>query len=96
MSGQGSDTLRHAARFEVVNRLGLHARSAVLLAETASRFDAHVTVTKDRQTVDAKSVLELMLLAATCGTMLEVAAVGRDALAAVEAVGELIRNGFHE
>jgi phosphotransferase system HPr-like phosphotransfer protein len=37
-----------------------------------------------------------MLLAATCGTMLEVAAVGRDALAAVEAVGELIRNGFHE
>jgi phosphocarrier protein len=96
MSGQESDALRHSARFEVVNRLGLHARSAVLLAETAARFDACVTVTRDVQTVDAKSVLELMLLAATRGTTLEVAAVGPDALAAVEAVGELIRKGFHE
>jgi len=96
MSGQPSDDLRHGAHFEVVNRLGLHARAALLLAQTAGRFMATITVTKDAQTVDARSVLELMLLAASRGTKLEVVAVGPDAVAAVSAIGDLISQGFHE
>jgi phosphocarrier protein HPr len=96
VSDGSSDTLRHAASFEIVNRLGLHARAAALVAETASRFLADVTLTKSAQTVDAKSVLDLMLLAAGRGTVVQVVAAGPDAVAAVAAIGQLIACRFHE
>jgi phosphotransferase system HPr (HPr) family protein len=96
MSGPHSDDLSHDAHFEVVNRLGLHARAAMLLAQTAGRFAARVTVTKDAQTVDGKSLLELMLLQATRGTRLQIVAVGPDAVEAVKAIGDLISERFHE
>jgi len=96
VSGSDSDTMRQTASFEIINRLGLHARAAALLAETANRFEAEVRVTRDAQTVNAKSVMDLMLLAASCGSMVEVTAVGADAHLALYAIGELIARRFHE
>ena len=87
---------RHTACFEIVNRLGLHARASALLAETANRFQADVKVTRNTQTVDAKSVMDLMLLAAVQGSMLEVTAEGIDAALALETIGELIAQRFNE
>lgn len=88
--------MRHAASFEIQNRLGLHARAAALLAETARRFQCQVTVSKDGRSVDAKSIMELLLMAANRGSLIEVAAEGVDAEAAVAAVGALIDGRFGE
>lgn len=96
MTGGKSEIMRLTACFKIVNRLGLHARAAALLAGTANRFQAEVKVTKSAQTVDAKSVMDLMLLAASRGSTVEVTAVGVDAATAVEAIGELIAQRFHE
>jgi phosphocarrier protein len=90
------DTLRQRATFEITNRLGLHARAAALFAETANRFTAEVTVTKDGQVVSGKSIMELMMLAAAQGSTIEVSAAGPDAEAAIEAIGELIADRFRE
>ena len=96
MTGGKSDIMRLTACFEIVNRLGLHARAAALLAGTANRFQAEVKVTRNTQTVDAKSVMDLMLLAAVRGSMVEVTAEGIDAAVALEAIGELIAQRFNE
>jgi len=93
---QEKPTVRHAASFEIQNRLGLHARAAALLAETARRFQCQVTVSKDGRSVDAKSIMELLLMAANRGSLIEVAAEGVDAEAAVAAVGALIDGRFGE
>lgn len=93
---QEAPTPRHAASFEIQNRLGLHARAAALLAETAGRFQSQVMVSKDGRSVDAKSIMELLLLAASRGSLIDVAAVGVDAEAAVAAVGALIVDRFGE
>lgn len=87
---------RASAAVEVINQLGLHARAARLLVETVRGFDAEVTLRRDEQTVNAKSILEIMMLAAGPGTALEVVAVGPDAAAAVEAICVLMRQRFNE
>ena len=89
-------TSRHTASFLVRNRYGLHARAARQLAETATRFEARITVQKDGRAVDCKSILELLLLEAVVGSRLEIEAQGVDAEAAVQALGELIENLFGE
>lgn len=91
-----SDTETHRRAFEILNRFGLHARAAGLLAETAGRFQADVRVVSNDQTVDGKSILELMLLAAARGTTIEVVTTGPDAAEAMEAIGALIAARFHE
>ena len=96
MSQGQADPSRQTMLFEIVNKLGLHARAAAMLVETASRFEAEVTVTKDGQAVNAKSIMELLLLAAACGSRIDVTAVGADAAAAVTAIGELIADRFGE
>lgn len=96
MSEHRPEISRCTASFEIVNRLGLHARAAAQLAKMANCFTADVLVTKDGQTVNAKSILDLMLLAAARGSSVEVTAVGVDAVAAIEAIGELIADRFRE
>ncbi len=96
MSGDASGPARASAVFAVVNRLGLHARPAVLLVDTAKHFEAEVSISKDGQTVNAKSIMEVMLLAAAQGSSLEVTAVGADGAAAVAAIGKLIGDHFNE
>jgi phosphocarrier protein len=84
------------AEVEIVNRLGLHARAAARFVETANRFTAEVTVATGEDSVSGKSILGLMMLAAAEGTTLTLRAAGSDADAAVDALGELIAQRFHE
>ena len=88
------DTVR--AEVEIVNQLGLHARAAARFVETASRFDAEVTVANGDESVSGKSILGLMMLAAGLGTPLTIVATGADAEAAIDALAELISQRFHE
>jgi len=88
--------MESSATLEIVNRLGLHARAAALLVQTASKFDAEVTIAKDGQTVNGRSIMGVMMLAAEQGSRIEVAASGRQAREAVEAIRALVAARFHE
>jgi phosphocarrier protein len=80
----------------VANRLGMHARAAARFVDLASRFRAHVRVTRGSQTMDGKSIMGILLLAAATGTVLTVSADGEDEQDAVDALCGLIENGFGE
>lgn len=80
----------------ISNRLGLHARAAARFVQTANRFRSKVTLSRDGRTMDGKSILGILLLAAAKGTQLVVAAEGEDEQAAVEALAALIGGGFGE
>lgn len=86
----------HFATVRVKNRLGLHARPAMSVVDAASGFASDVFLVKDGQKVDAKSIMHLMMLAATEGTEMQVEAVGADASKAVAAVVALFESGFGE
>jgi phosphocarrier protein len=81
---------------EIVNRLGLHARAAAKLVHTAGAYQSRVTVEKDGEEVDAKSILGVLLLAASQGTTIKVRCDGQDEEAAMRAVTGLIANRFDE
>jgi len=80
----------------IVNQKGLHARAAAKFAETAGAFNAAISVSKDGQTVAAKSIMGLMMLAASPGSQIELSATGPDADQALEALSTLIQNRFDE
>ena len=80
----------------VTNRLGLHARAAARFVHLASRFHAQVRVTRGSQTMDGKSIMGILLLAAPAGAALTVAAEGEDEQAAVEALCNFVEIGFGE
>jgi phosphocarrier protein len=80
----------------ICNAKGLHARASAKFVQTASRFNATITVTKDGQSVTGTSIMGLMMLAAGRGTELELTAEGDDAAAAMIAICELIANKFGE
>lgn len=82
--------------FEIVNRLGLHARAAAKLVHEAGRFKSEVSIIKDGEEVDAKSILGILLLAAGQGTEIEVACEGEDEDQAIQAIGGLIEGRFGE
>lgn len=73
---------------------GLHARPAELFVSRAMQFESKIDVIKDHQRVDAKSILNVLSLAAAAGTRLELEAVGHDAEAAVDALVELVDSDF--
>jgi phosphocarrier protein HPr len=79
---------------EIRNRLGLHARAAARFVHTANRFRSRVTVSRGGRTMDGKSILGILLLAASQGTQLQVCADGEDEDAAIEALGSLVEGGF--
>ena len=81
---------------EVVNERGLHARASAKFVKTASNFDAEVRVSKDGQTVDARSIMGLMMLAAGPGSHIEITAEGLEAEAAVAALCDLVAARFDE
>jgi len=82
--------------FAVTNELGLHFRAAAMVVRTMSEFRARVRVSNGETTADARSVLDLLTLAASCGTRLVVEAEGEDAQEAVAALGALIARNFAE
>lgn len=80
----------------IQNRLGLHARAAARFVHTANRFRARVTVSRNGKTMDGKSILGILLLAASQGSALEVGAEGEDEEEAVTALVALVEGGFGE
>jgi len=84
------------ATITIQNRLGLHARPAMALVDVANRFASAVKIRKEQQVVDGKSIMQVMMLAATQGTELELEAVGPDAEQLVEEVTQLVNRKFDE
>ena len=81
----------------IQNRLGMHARPAMLFAEVAGKFACEITVGHaEADAVDAKSIMQLMMLAATQGTDLVITANGDDASDAIDELTILVRDGFNE
>ena len=81
---------------DIVNERGLHARASAKFVKLAAGFDAEVTVSREGATVDARSIMGLMMLAAGIGSQIEIAAEGPDAEAALAALCELVEARFHE
>jgi phosphocarrier protein len=81
---------------EIINERGLHARASAKFVKMASGFDAEVTVSRDGSSVDARSIMGLMMLAAGIGSTIDITAEGPEAAAALEALCELVENRFDE
>ena len=81
---------------EIVNERGLHARASAKFVKMAAGFDAEVRVSKDGQSVDARSIMGLMMLAAGIGTDIEISASGPQAAEAMAALTELVTLKFGE
>lgn len=82
--------------FQIVNKLGLHARAAAQLVKLAEQFSSEVRIGKDDQMVNGKSIMGLMMLAASQGSVIIIEAEGDDAEAMLDAAGALIAARFNE
>ena len=80
----------HEIEVEIKNADGLHMRPALQFVDTASQFEADVCVSNLETEVDGKSIMQMSMLAATCGTKLQIKAKGSDAEKAIEALKHLI------
>jgi len=78
------------AEVEIKNADGLHMRPAMQFVDVANNFDSDIYVSNDENTVEGKSIMQMSMLAATCGTKLKIRAEGPDAREAVEALKELV------
>jgi phosphocarrier protein len=81
---------------EIINKRGLHARASAKFVKLASGFDAEVRVSRDGQTVDARSIMGLMMLAAGPGCCIDIEAEGNQAIEVLDALSDLIRRRFDE
>ncbi len=81
---------------EIINERGLHARASAKFVKLASDFDAEVRVSRDGSTVDARSIMGLMMLAAGVGSEVEIEADGPQAEAVIDALAGLVANRFDE
>ena len=81
---------------EIKNRLGLHARPAALIAQTAAGFTCDISLAKDGVSVNAKSIMGVMMLAAEYGSKLQLSANGTDEQVAFDAIKALFENKFNE
>lgn len=82
--------------FTIRNRLGLHARAAALLVKTANRFASEVTIERDGLEVNGKSIMGILMLAASKGTKITLKVEGRDSVQAMQTLSRLIENKFGE
>jgi phosphocarrier protein HPr len=80
----------------VANKLGIHARPAAMFVKTANQFDCEVFVEKDGETVNGKSIMGLMMLAAGPGSKIRIQAEGNDAARAVTEIEALLKRKFDE
>ncbi|WP_022722773.1 HPr family phosphocarrier protein [Rhodopseudomonas sp. B29] len=80
----------------VINKRGLHARASAKFVQMAERFNADITVSRNGETVGGTSIMGLMMLAAGIGTSVTIAATGREAQQAVDALTELMSSKFGE
>ena len=82
--------------FTIKNRLGLHARAAALLVKTANKFASELTIEKDGLEINGKSIMGILMLAASKGTKITLKVEGRDSVQALQTLGRLIENKFGE
>ena len=80
----------------ITNKLGLHARASAKLVHVASRYASEIILIKDQQRVNGKSIMGVMMLAASKGTEVEIEVTGEDEVAALDAIDHLIANRFGE
>jgi phosphocarrier protein len=80
----------------IANRRGLHARAAAKFVRVVEQYQAEITVVRDDVTVTGRSIMGLMMLAATQGTQLKLCATGPDAVAAIDALSDLVKRKFDE
>lgn len=80
----------------ICNKKGLHARASAAFVKCANDFDAEIDVTKDGQTVGGRSIMGLMMLAASQGSRILIEAKGPEAGAAIKAITDLVEARFHE
>lgn len=80
----------------ICNARGLHARASAKFVKLASTFEAEIRVSRDGQTVDARSIMGLLMLSAANGCDVDIEAEGPDAEAAVEALAQLVGDRFDE
>lgn len=83
-------------KLTIINDLGLHARAATLLVQTASKFEADLYISKDGRQINGKSIMGVLLLTAGKGTELEVEAIGNDCKELIADIEELVKNKFGE
>ena len=81
---------------KIINKLGLHARAAVKLVEVASRFDSHITLRRNGREVNGKSIMGVMMLAASQGTSIDIKVDGPDEADAMACIETLVRDRFGE
>jgi phosphocarrier protein len=91
-----NDTTQVVGRFKIINQLGLHARAATKLVQLASKYPCDVQIAREDQSANGKSVMGVLLLCGSKGTVLEVTASGVQAQECVQAIGELIAGRFGE
>ena len=85
-----------ATDVEIINKLGLHARAAAKFVNLAQSFEADITVVRDSKSVNGKSIMGVMMLAAGLGSVISISADGSDASAAIAALVELVEDRFGE
>lgn len=83
-------------KIEIVNKLGLHARAAMKLVNLASRYQSNILIRYNNREVDAKSIMNVMVLAASYGKTIELITFGNDEKDAMKAIEKLIKNKFGE
>ncbi|SIQ01359.1 HPr family phosphocarrier protein [Marinobacterium stanieri] len=83
-------------RLTIINKLGLHARAAAKLVTTANQFDSDIRIARDDREIDGKSIMSVMMLAASKGTEIELRIQGQDEHNALSALESLINNRFDE
>ncbi|MHC4071387.1 MAG: HPr family phosphocarrier protein [Planctomycetota bacterium] len=91
----GQDSLENTVReaeLEIKNSDGLHMRPAMRFVDVANKFDSDVTVSNGETNVDGKSIMQITMLAATCGTKLKIRVEGQDAKEAIDALQELVED----
>ena len=81
---------------DIINERGLHARASAKFVKAAAQFDAKITVSREGQSVDAHSIMGLMMLAAGPGSCIEIAAEGPDAVQAIDVLAQLVADRFDE
>jgi phosphocarrier protein len=85
-----------STKLTIINDLGLHARAATLLVQTASKYSSDLYISKDGRQINGKSIMGVLLLTAGKGTELDIQAVGEDCHQLIAAIEELVRNKFGE
>ncbi|WP_323760586.1 HPr family phosphocarrier protein [Maricaulis sp.] len=85
-----------ARKVTICNARGLHARAAAKFVEMAQGFDATIHVSRDGETVNADSIMELLMLAASKGSVIAIESEGADAARAADSLTELVEAKFHE